>query len=44
VQVDPRVELWRGDADGEELLRGADWVVGTLMFQFTFFFLVGKGD
>src|SRR6266403_159221 len=41
VQVDPRVELWRGDADGEELLRGADWVVGTLMFQFTFFFLVG---
>jgi tRNA A37 threonylcarbamoyladenosine dehydratase len=28
VQVDPRVELWRGDADGAELLRGADWVVG----------------
>jgi len=30
VQVDPRVELWRGDADGMELLRGADWVVGAL--------------
>jgi len=30
VQIDPRVELWRGDADGAELLRGADWVVGAL--------------
>ena len=30
VQVDPRVELWRGDVDGAGLLRGADWVVGAL--------------
>lgn len=29
VQVDPRIELWRGDAGGTELLQGADWVVGT---------------
>lgn len=47
VQVDPRVELWRGDADGAELLRGADWVVGMLRVFFSFFFfflgLVGKG-
>jgi hypothetical protein len=28
VLVDPRVELWRGDEDGAELLRGADWVIG----------------
>ncbi len=38
VQVDPRVELWRGDADGAELLRGADWVIG----MFFFAWLVGK--
>jgi hypothetical protein len=36
VQVDPRVELWRGDADGAELLRGADWVVGALHSLFFF--------
>lgn len=30
VQVDARVELWRGDADGAELLRGADWVVDAI--------------
>ncbi|KAI9459319.1 hypothetical protein F5148DRAFT_1276818 [Russula earlei] len=30
VQVDPRVELWRGDADGAGLLRGADWVVDAI--------------
>ncbi|KAH9974461.1 hypothetical protein BGW80DRAFT_1491956 [Lactifluus volemus] len=30
VQVDPRVELWRGGADGAELLQGADWVVGAI--------------
>ena len=35
VQVDPRVELWRGDADGAEILRGVDWVVGALR---SFFF------
>ncbi|KAI0268505.1 hypothetical protein BGY98DRAFT_1091490 [Russula aff. rugulosa BPL654] len=29
-KVDPRVELWRGDADGAELLRGADWVVDAI--------------
>ena len=40
VQVDPRVELWRGDADGAELLRGADWVVGMLR---VFLGWVGKG-
>jgi hypothetical protein len=34
VRVDPRVELWRGDTDGAELLRGADWVVGTCAFFF----------
>lgn len=34
VRVDPRVELWRGDVDGAELLRGADWVVGTCFFFF----------
>jgi tRNA threonylcarbamoyladenosine dehydratase len=28
VHVDPRVELWRGDEDGAELFRGADWVIG----------------
>lgn len=28
VHVDPRVELWRGDEDGAELLKGADWVIG----------------
>jgi tRNA threonylcarbamoyladenosine dehydratase len=28
VQVDSRVELWRGGSDGAELLQGADWVVG----------------
>jgi tRNA threonylcarbamoyladenosine dehydratase len=44
VQVDPRVELWRGDVDvdvdgdGAELLRGADWVVGVFDVQFTCFF------
>ncbi|KAH9974472.1 hypothetical protein BGW80DRAFT_1170665, partial [Lactifluus volemus] len=27
VQVDSRVELWRGGSDGAELLQGADWVV-----------------
>jgi tRNA A37 threonylcarbamoyladenosine dehydratase len=32
VEVDPRVELWRGDADGADLLRGADWVVGMFFF------------
>ena len=32
VKVDPRVELWRGDADGAELLEGVDWVVGTCFF------------
>ena len=36
VQVEPRVELWRGDSDGAELLRGADWVVGTLYILFFF--------
>ena len=36
VKVDPRVELWRGDEDGAELLRDADWVVGT--YDFLFFF------
>ncbi|KAF8497383.1 hypothetical protein F5888DRAFT_1794308 [Russula emetica] len=30
VRVDPRVELWRGDEDGAELLRGADWVVDAI--------------
>ena len=39
VQVEPRVELWRGDADGAELLRGADWVVGASFFYILFFFL-----
>jgi hypothetical protein len=34
VSVDARVELWRGDPDGAELLRGADWVVGTFLFFF----------
>ena len=38
VEVDPRVELWRGDADGAELLKGADWVVGTGVFFFFFSF------
>ncbi|SRR6266702_2740432 len=28
VQVEPRIELWRGGADGADLLEGADWVVG----------------
>ena len=28
VQVEPRIELWRGDAVGADLLEGADWVVG----------------
>ncbi|KAH9971581.1 hypothetical protein BGW80DRAFT_1228292 [Lactifluus volemus] len=28
VQVDSRVELWRGGSDGAELLQGADWIVG----------------
>ena len=37
VEVDPRVELWRGDADGAELLKGADWVVGTGCFFLSFF-------
>ena len=41
VQVDPRVELWRGDADGAELLRGADWVIGALA---TFLFLPFGGE
>ena len=41
VEVDPRVELWRGDADGAELLKGADWVVGTGCF---FFLSVGHGN
>ncbi|KAH9971574.1 hypothetical protein BGW80DRAFT_1561575 [Lactifluus volemus] len=27
VQVDPRIELWRGGAEGAELLQGEDWVV-----------------
>ena len=39
VHVDPRVELWRGDADGAELLQGADWVIGMfflLLFSFLF--------
>jgi tRNA threonylcarbamoyladenosine dehydratase len=35
VQVDPRVELWRGGADGAELLEGADWVVGTWGLNFS---------
>ncbi|KAH9971481.1 hypothetical protein BGW80DRAFT_1561501, partial [Lactifluus volemus] len=30
VQVDPRVELWRGGADGAGLLQGADWVVDAI--------------
>ncbi|KAH9995906.1 hypothetical protein BJV74DRAFT_945123, partial [Russula compacta] len=30
VQVDPRIELWRGDAGGAELLQGADWVVDAI--------------
>ncbi|KAI0249303.1 hypothetical protein BJV78DRAFT_1129765 [Lactifluus subvellereus] len=30
VQVDPRVELWRGGADGAELLEGADWVIDAI--------------
>ena len=34
VQVEPRIELWRGDADGAELLRGADWVVGAHLYIF----------
>lgn len=43
VQVDPRVELWRGDADGAELLRDADWVVGALYISFFFLaVLAGK--
>jgi tRNA A37 threonylcarbamoyladenosine dehydratase len=29
VQVEPRIELWRGGAEGANLLEGADWVVGT---------------
>ena len=28
VQVDPRVELWRGGPEGADLLQGADWVIG----------------
>lgn len=40
VGVDPRVELWRGDAGGAELLQGADWVVGTF---YLFFVSVGTG-
>jgi tRNA A37 threonylcarbamoyladenosine dehydratase len=46
VQVDPRVELWRGDADGAELLRDADWVVGTLFYIFFVlpFCLLAGGD
>ena len=42
VQVDPRVELWRGDADGAELLRGADWVIG-MSYVFSSLGLVGNG-
>lgn len=41
VQVEPRVELWRGDADGAELLRGADWVVGMCVFHVLVGFWVG---
>lgn len=44
VQVDPRVELWRGDAGGAELLRGADWVVGALHFSFFFLPFGGAGN
>ena len=40
VEVDPRVELWRGDADGAGLLQGADWVVGT----FYLFYFCGHGN
>ena len=28
VQVDARIEIWRKDAGGGELLEGADWVIG----------------
>jgi len=34
VRVEPRVELWRGDASGTELLSGADWVIGAFFFFF----------
>ncbi|KAF8263085.1 hypothetical protein EI94DRAFT_1741809 [Lactarius quietus] len=30
VMVDPRIELWRGGADGANLLEGADWVVDAI--------------
>ncbi|KAI0298372.1 hypothetical protein B0F90DRAFT_1862035 [Multifurca ochricompacta] len=30
VQVDPRVELWRGGAEGASLLEGADWVIDAI--------------
>ena len=35
VQVEPRIELWRGGTDGADLLEGADWVVG-MCFQLRF--------
>jgi hypothetical protein len=31
VQVDPRMELRRGDEDGAKLLRVADWVIGVFI-------------
>ncbi len=31
VDVDARVELWRDDEDGADLLDGVDWVIGKLL-------------
>lgn len=36
VQVEPRIELWRGGTDGADLLEGADWVVGMCTLNLPF--------